>query len=416
MMRNAVFAILLSCAVCLPALADEATAQTHPRNIILIGWDGAGRPQVAKCLERRQLPNLEKLADEGKMVEIDIYGKTDTKAGWTEILTGYGPEKTGVYTNACFQPIPEGYTVFERLKKHFGKDFVTAAVIGKKIHCGECDPPRKMTVDEVRRKNAAGGHSKRYQGKLRPDELPPGGEVVVENGVEYVTVPGSPYLHAARNTDSWEYGLMADKKVGKRALELIEKNKDKPFFFFIHFAEVDHNGHWHGEDSKEYTKALISNDEWTGKIIAKLKELGLYGKTVVYVTADHGFNGHTNHHGCAPYVWLATNDKSVSRNGRRDDVTPTILERFGLDLGKIAPALDGRPLTTKDNRPKPTEPPGQPKVKQPPATTKPAGSTSLSALEPARELGLVDYLDAERLCLVGLRARRLARHDEVGVL
>ena len=382
-MRNAVCAILLSCALCLPGCAAEGAGEKYPRNIILIGWDGAGRPQVKECLQRGQLPNLDKFAKEGKMVEIDIYGKTDTKAGWTEILTGYGPEKTGVYNNAVFEPIPEGYTAFERLKKHFGKDFFTAAVIGKKIHCGECDPPRKMTVDEVRRSNAAGGHSKRYQGKLRGEELPPGGQVVVEAGVEYVTVPGSPYLHAARRTDVWEYGLMDDKKVGKRALELIEKNKDKPFFFFIHFAEVDHNGHWHGEDSKQYTKALVSNDEWTGKIIARLRELGLYDKTLVYVTADHGFNEHTNHHGRAPYVWLATNDKAVSRNGRRDDITPTILERFGLDLNKIEPAFDGRPLTKKDDRPAPAEPLGEPRVKKSPATTRPAGSASAPAAEPA---------------------------------
>jgi predicted AlkP superfamily pyrophosphatase or phosphodiesterase len=46
-------------------------------------------------------------------------------------------------------------------------------------------------------------------------------------------------------------------------LELLAKYKDKPFFFFIHFAEVDSKGHKYGENSIEYNDALISSDAWT---------------------------------------------------------------------------------------------------------------------------------------------------------
>jgi arylsulfatase A-like enzyme len=163
--------------------------------------------------------------------------------------------------------------------------------------------------------------------------------------------------------------LSLDEKVGRRALELIDKYKDKPFFFFVHFAEVDHGGHKHGENSGEYNDALISNDKWTGKIIDKLKELGLYEKTLVYVTADHGFDEDKGSHGYAPYVFLGTNDPLVKRDGMRQDITPTILARFGLDLAKLAPALDGEPLTAPATKPvlkaperksaKPDTPPGE---------------------------------------------------------
>ncbi|HUT60151.1 MAG TPA: hypothetical protein VNA25_20080, partial [Phycisphaerae bacterium] len=40
---------------------------------------------------------------------------------------------------------------------------------------------------------------------------------------------------------------------------------------------------------------------WTGKIIDKLKQLGLYDKTTVYVTADHGFDEDGKGHKYAPY-------------------------------------------------------------------------------------------------------------------
>jgi len=56
----------------------------------------------------------------------------------------------------------------------------------------------------------------------------------------------------------------------------------------VRFAEVDQEGHKQGQDSQEYNDAVISDDLWTGKIVAKLNELGLSDKILIYVTADHG--------------------------------------------------------------------------------------------------------------------------------
>ena len=92
-----------------------------------------------------------------------------------------------------------------------------------------------------------------------------GGKIVEENGVKFLVFEGSPYYTMHKSCDVWDFGLGLDEKVGTRALELIEQNKDKPFFFFVHFAEVDHSGHQHGENSKQYNDALISNDKWTGQ-------------------------------------------------------------------------------------------------------------------------------------------------------
>jgi arylsulfatase A-like enzyme len=144
--------------------------------------------------------------------------------------------------------------------------------------------------------------------------------------------------------DFFMNGLGEDKKVGSKTLELLEQYKSRPFFFFVHFAEVDHQGHKFGENSKEYNDALISADAWTGKVMQKLAELNLYDKTLIYVTADHGFDEGLNSHHDAPYVFLATNDPKVIRRGTRADITPAILDRFGLDLDKIAPPLDGHSL------------------------------------------------------------------------
>ncbi len=325
--------IILSVAVVASTAIGAQERAEPPRNIVLFGWDGAQRNHLYECLGRDELPNLKKLASEGALVDIDILGVTDTKAGWSQILSGYNPEVTGVYSNGRYQPVPEGLSIFERLEKHFGpEEFVTVAVIGKKGHCGEIDPPRKLRVGTEAEQKIAKAKN-------------PRGRIIEEDGVKYRVIPGSPYYIMYKALEVWEFGLTLDEKVGTRAMELLEKYKDKPFFFFVHFAEVDAKGHKHGENSKDYTGALISNDLWTGKIIDKLKELSLYDKTLVYVTADHGFDEGKTSHGDAPYVFLGTNDPQVARRGERADVAPTILARFGLNLSELRPPLDGQPLT-----------------------------------------------------------------------
>jgi hypothetical protein len=342
----------------------------------LFGWDGAQREQIQQCLGRGELPTLKRLSEEGALVDVDIVtGATDTKAGWSQILTGYHPEVTRVYSNGKYHDIPEGLSIFERLKGHFGADdFVCVAVIGKSGHCGEIKPPSKKRLDET----AAGKQpAKAGQGK-RPAK-PRGGQIVEEDGVKYLVFGGSPYYTMHQSCDVWEYGLAKDVKVGTRAIDLLEKYQDKPFFFFVHFAEVDHSGHAHGENSVEYNDALISNDTWTGKIIAKLEELGLYDRTLVYVTADHGFDEDKKSHSYAPFVFLGTNDPLVKRAGMRQDVAPTILARFGLDLSKFQPPLDGETLTAAATKPVLKAPEKKGGGRKAPGKKKPAGARKKAA-------------------------------------
>jgi arylsulfatase A-like enzyme len=345
-------AAVMSLAAVLSA-APVLAADDGPRNVILIGWDGAQRAHVQECLARGELPTLKKLSEQGALVDIDVVnGATDTKAGWSQILTGYNPEATGVYSNGKYRDVPKGLSVFERLEEHFMADmFVTVAVIGKSAHCGEIRPPSKTRLDAntpvEADKPAAGKKAAKQPGAGKQAA----GRIVEENGVKYRVFDGSPYYTMHKSCDVWEYGLVQDEKVGSRALELLDKYKDNQFFFFVHFAEVDHSGHKAGENSKEYNDALISGDTWTGKIIDKLKQLGLYDKTTVYVTADHGFNEGAKGHSYAPYVFLGTNDARIKRAGMRQDITPTVLERFGLDLGKFEPKLDGESLAAPAVKP-----------------------------------------------------------------
>jgi len=340
MLKKATFVLTILILTLIVSPAIEAA--DPPRNIILFGWDGAQRNHVKESLSRNELPCLQTLIDNGTFVEIDIEGKTDTKAGWAQILTGYYPEVTGVYSNRQYQPIRKELSLFERLEAHFGSDtFVTVAVIGKSGNVGAAAPKKIKAPEE---------NSSVPTGETKAKKRQPESTYLRENGMRYQMIPGEPFYITQNSMDAFENGLKDNEKVGARAIELLEKYKDRPLFFFIHFADIDRAGHKHGENSKEYNDALISTDLWTGKIISKIKALGLAGKTQFYITSDHGFNEGKKGHSFAPYVFLATDNKKVSRKGRRQDVAPTILEAFGLNLSQYKPELDGISLTQPDPR------------------------------------------------------------------
>lgn len=355
-MRRKVFMLVLLVVSSLLWAAKEHSKQI---NVILIGWDGVQRQHLKELLARNELPNLSALIKEGTLVDIDVTtGATDTKAGWTQILTGYAPEKTGVYSNSRYQPIPKGYTVFERLEEFFGpSNIFTAAIVGKKGNV-DADPPRRIPYQRWLRQQQRAKELGR-----RPRGLE-GGKIVEEGGKKFVEIPGKPYFNASKSMDLFVNGLGVSANVGKRALEEIEKHASERFFIFIHFGDPDAAGHRYGENSPEYEDAIKSCDLWLGQIKEKLKKLGIYDKTLIYVTADHGFDEGKTTHSYAPYIFLATNDKEIKRNGDRADIAPTILKRFGIDVKSLQPALDGIPLDEPaPERKAPPQPPQPKKVK-----------------------------------------------------
>lgn len=276
-----------------------------PRNIILIGWDGAGREIIKELMKQGKLPNLQKLSQEGGFVDIDITNRTDTKAGWAEILTGYDYRITGVYDNYHFASVPDGYTILERVQKFYGASHIAVvAVIGK---------PFNLDADKV----------------------------------------NDPYFHVKGDLDVWDSGKMRGNYIVRdKAMRYLSDFGDVGTFYFFHFGLADCDGHRFGSNSAEYINAVISYDDALGRIMDKLKELNIYNSTIIYVTADHGFDNEPNPfpklgtHKNAPAVFLVANDKTlVKRTGNRLDIAPTILKRWGIDIKKIKPPLPGSPLT-----------------------------------------------------------------------
>ncbi len=323
-----------------PSGQNNAKDSKTPKRIILIGWDGVQRDHLNELLTKGRLPNLKKFISNGVFLNIDITtGRTETKPGWAEIVTGYGPEKTGVFENKKYAPIPAGYTMHERLEGHFGDENISTVFLSGKKHNLGTRGPHDICTNCTR-----GTWFKGADGVLQKGS----------RERRLVKMKGEPYFLSRDNIDFFENGLGTAEHVGRTLNEYIERLKDRRFFIFVEFREPDQpGGHTHGENSAEYSQGIILDDEWLGKTVDKLKELGIHEDTLIYITSDHGFDEGKNEHFNAPHVFLAANDKEVTaKDGDRKDIAPTIMQRFGMDIGAITPLLDGRSLLRDAGRAK----------------------------------------------------------------
>lgn len=269
------------------------------RSAIVISWDGAHRGQIRADLGKGQLPSLARLLKQGRLVDVEVVGhNTDTKAGHAQILSGYDPAVSGVYSNSQFAPLPAGLSVFERLQQAFGKTTIATLMLTAKEH--------------------------NLGSKL----------------------PNEPYLFTRESLTVWDGDQgRAAPVVGQKAVEYIKAFAPKGrFFLFIHFRDPDSAAHRSNEGSPEYIQAIRDCDRELGKVLDAVSAAGADDRTLVYVTSDHGFELGKNHHMNAPQSFLATNDPDVKRNGQQRDIVPTVLSALGVNLAPIKPPLPGKPL------------------------------------------------------------------------
>lgn len=337
-MRKLILALIALVAIgaCIPAFGFDASTPFEKRNALLFSWDGVQREHLKECLERNELPNLAALIKEGRIVNLDITShQTSTKPGHVQMLTGYDPDVTGCPSNGEFKIIPEGLSIFERLQTAFGKDKIaTIMITGGSYHLGSSRPSKPEEIAQAKESLATMG---------------PQGDPVERERLNFViiNVHGEPYFHVARKIDFWDGNVRRNADVnGPILLDALEKyGKGGRFFAFCHFRNPDHAGHAHGENSKEYNDALIECDRWVGKAMEKLKALGIYDRTMVFATTDHGFDEGLKSHKDAPRVYLIGNMKSLRKNGDQRDIVPTVLTEMGVDISRLRPKYKGRILT-----------------------------------------------------------------------
>ena len=380
---------IMTVAMCFLYISIITNGQTNkPLNAILISWDGVQYEHLKECLARKELPNLQKIIDSGSFIPMWVYHVTDTKAGHSEMLSGYPPDVTEVYSNSNFKPVPDGYSIFSRLETAYGDDnIITVMLTGKSHHIGSLGanetgavrtlPRQQQTVLIQRISNllqldsaqvtllrqrlpqlrtllnttqqsdtaqALRLRQQLQQARARQDTTRQ--NLTVENS------SGEPWFFEKQNMDVWNGDKQRNAEiVGPQAVSYLDQYKDKRFFMFFHFSDPDTKGHQFGENSQEYTNAIILCDAWLGKIVDALKKNKIYDNTMIYITTDHGFNEGTAGHNFDPDIWLSATDKGLLGPGAQGDIIPTVLTRFDINITALQPAYPGHNLFTKRDVP-----------------------------------------------------------------
>jgi arylsulfatase A-like enzyme len=303
--------------------APKAKAADSPKpNIILILSDdfGYGDAGVYGGGSGRGMPtpNLDRLADEG-MAFFSFYAQPSCTPGRAAVQTGRIPNRSGM-TTVAFQgqggglPAAEwtlasllktaGYQTFFTGKWHLGEaDYalpnahgydemkyvglyhLNAYTYGDPTWFPDMDPELRAMFNKVTIGSLSGkaGEKAKEDFKINGQYVNEPGKSVTLHGLTYPNgVVGIPFF---------------DGYVEKAALEFLDKaakDPSKPFFISVNFMKV-HQPNMpapefeHKSLSKsKYADSIVENDTRIGRVIDKVRALGLDKNTYIFWTTDNG--------------------------------------------------------------------------------------------------------------------------------
>ena len=316
------FARLFATALVATVLAQAPAFAADKPNILFIVSDDTGYgdlgPYGGGPGRGMPTPNIDRLADEG-MTFFSFYAQPSCTPGRAAMQTGRIPNRSGM-TTVAFQgqggglPAAE-WTLASVLKKGGYHTYFTG-----KWHLGEADYalPNAQGYDEMKYVGLYHLNAYTYADPTWFPDMDPelrqmflnvtkgalsgkAGEKPKEdfkvNG-QYVNEPGkSVTLHGV----TYPIGVVGipffDSYVEKAAIEFLEsaaKDKGTPFYINVNFMKVHQPNlpapeFEHKSLSKsKYADSIVELDTRIGRIMDKLRELGLDDNTLVVYTTDNG--------------------------------------------------------------------------------------------------------------------------------
>jgi arylsulfatase A-like enzyme len=305
--------VMVAAMMSLQVLAQKQTETIKP-NILLIVSDDTGfgdlGPYGGGIGRGMPTPNIDRMAREG-MTFWSFYAQPSCTPGRAAMQTGRIPNRSGM-TTVAFQgqggglPAAEwtlasvlklgGYQTYFTGKWHLGEaDYALPNAQGydEMKYCGlyhlnaytygdptwfpDMDPEIRAYFDKVTKGSLSG-----KAGEKAVEDFKINGQYVNTPVIDgKAGVVGIPYF---------------DSYVEKAALEFLETaaKSDKPFYINVNFMKV-HQPNMpapefeHKSMSKsKYADAIVELDTRIGRIMDKLRELGLDQNTLVFYTTDNG--------------------------------------------------------------------------------------------------------------------------------
>ncbi|HSD43927.1 MAG TPA: arylsulfatase [Burkholderiales bacterium] len=294
------------------AAAEPAPAQTGAKpNILFIVSDDTGYGDLGPYGggEGRGMPtpNIDRMAAEG-MTFFSFYAQPSCTPGRAAMQTGRIPNRSGM-TTVAFQgqggglPAAE-WTLASVLKQGGYQTYFTG-----KWHLGEADYalPNAQGYDEMKYVGLYHLNAYTYGDPTWFPDMDPELRAFFQK-VTKGSLSGRAGQKATEDfkingqyVDTPEKGVVGipffDGYVEKAALEFLDKaakDSGKPFFINVNFMKVHqpnlpHPDYVHKSLSKsKYADSVVELDARIGRIMDKLRELGLEQNTLVFYTTDNG--------------------------------------------------------------------------------------------------------------------------------
>lgn len=282
--------IMLSAVFMCTVLIIISFGNAHAEKVLVNIWDGTEWTKISRLFDEGKLPNAKRVGDPFQLTcNKDRFPgcdctkcrmKTETKPQHATMLTGVLADEHGVFSNSCYQLIPDGLTVYERIESR-DDSIKTAHISSKPSNFGE--PTFGNIIDDV----------------------------------DFFLAEDKPAPRAAAG----------------HARRLILEWHEQDFFIVVHFNQPDTKGHLHGVDSNKYEKAILNCDSELGGILDQLDSYGILEEAKIYILSDHGFGTpRPRRHGNAPNTFIISNDETMTKDMyMMNEVAGFLLANFGLE-------------------------------------------------------------------------------------